>query len=258
MLTERWAERKGVCEDDMYRAFFVDDEPLVLESFMSKPIFLECGFVNIGHCTNPLEAVKAITETQPDIVFTDLRMPGLNGVEMMEKLKKGGFGGEFVIISAYAEFYEARKFYNMSGFDYLIKPVSEQDLQTLLEKLGHKLTSTKKKTNPSTETISPELNKITAYLRKNLAEKHTLTSIGKKFYIYPTSISKLFSLHLETTFTAYLKNIRMEAAALLLKTSTKPVKEIASLCGYKDYFYFCNMFRDVNKCTPAAYRKEAQ
>jgi two-component system response regulator YesN len=237
----------------MYRAFFVDDEPLVLESFMANPIFLEYGFVNIGHSTNPHEAVKAITEVQPDIVFTDLKMPGLNGIEMMDEVKKIDFGGEFVIISSYADFEKARQFFTKQGFDYLIKPVSEQDLQALLEKLEHKLTGNREKNEKAT--VSPELNKITAYLRNNLDQKHTLESIGKRFNVYPTTICGLFSHHLETTFITYLKNIRMEAAILLLTTSTKPVKEIAAICGYKDYFYFCRVFRDVYSCTPAAYRR---
>ncbi|MCL2217102.1 MAG: response regulator [Defluviitaleaceae bacterium] len=240
----------------MYRIFFVDDEPLVLESFMSRAIFLECGFVNIGHCTNSLEAVKAITEAQPEIVFSDLKMPGLNGIELMEKLRESGYIGEFVIVSAYSEFQQVRQFFTMDGFDYLTKPVSEHDLQDLLEKLGRKLAANQE--HEKNETTSPELNMITLYLRKHLADKHTLESIGSKFNMKPNFICNLFSRHMETTCTAYLTNIRMEAAALLLKTSTKPVKEIAIACGYRDYFYFCRVFRSIYSCTPTDYRRSAQ
>jgi two-component system response regulator YesN len=116
----------------LYRAYFVEDKPLVLEAFMSNPVFLECGFINAGHCVNPVEAVKEIQKINPDVVFTDLKMPVLNGVELMEELKRAGYNGEFVIVSAYGEFEESRRFFTMDGFDYLIKPVSEHDLQTLL------------------------------------------------------------------------------------------------------------------------------
>jgi AraC-like DNA-binding protein len=47
----------------------------------------------------------------------------------------------------------------------------------------------------------------------------------------------------------------MEEAALLLKTTQKKVKEIAALCGYADYFYFCRVFREVYACTPTNYRE---
>ncbi|MCL2702779.1 MAG: response regulator [Defluviitaleaceae bacterium] len=238
----------------MYRVFFIDDEPLVLESFMTSPVFLECGFINTGHSVNPHAAAELIKETQPDVVFTDLKMPGLNGVELMAELKRSGYTGEFVIVSAYKEFEEARRFFMTDGFDYIIKPVSEQDLQALLEKLSYKLADKKGETSRE-ETPSPELNIIAAYLRNNITAKHTLESTGMRFNLKPNFICNLFSRHLGTTFTAYMTNIRMEEASSLLKATKKTVKEIAALCGYHDYFYFCRVFRDTYSCTPTAYRE---
>ena len=242
----------------MYRLFVVDDEPLVLDAFISMPVFLECGFTIVGHSNDPIEAIKTILEMQPDAVFTDLKMPYRNGVELMNDLKQAGFNGEFIIVSAYREFDEARKFFTMDGFDYLVKPVSETDLVNLLEKLSNILHSKKLITNPIQETPSPELNDIIAYLHKNVAEKHTLESICKVFYLKPNYICKLFSRYLGTTFTTYYTSIKMEEAALLLRTTQKPVKEISYICGYQDYFYFCRVFRDVFSCTPSAYRETAK
>jgi two-component system response regulator YesN len=242
----------------MHTVFFVDDELLVLELFMKKPAFLECGFVNIGFSINPAEAVKTIVEAQPDVVFTDLKMPGLSGVELMAELKHNGYTGEFVVVSAYREFEEARRFFTMDGFDYLTKPVSEPDLLDLLEKLSSKLSDKKKETESLKETPSPELNKITAYLHKHLAEKHTLESISREFDMKPNYICKLFSRHLGTTFTTFLTNIRMEEAATLLIITQKTVKDISHLCGYKDYFYFCRVFREMYSCTPSVYRETAR
>lgn len=102
-----------------------------------------------------------------------------------------------MIISAYSEYKEIRHFFTHDGFDYLTKPVSEQDMQDL------------------------------------------------------------FSRYLETTFTAYMTKIRMEAATQLLTTSILPVKEIAMVCGYQNYFYFCRVFKDIYSCTPTDYRKAA-
>lgn len=242
----------------MYRAFFVDDEPLVLQTFMSNPVFSECGFVNIGHSTNPVEALKTIIKGQPNVVFSDLKMPGLSGVDLMNELRKNGFRGEFVIVSAYREFEDARRFFTMDGFDYLVKPVSDSDLQFLLEKLSDKLYTRKIETNRVKETPSPELNEIIAYIHSNLSAGLTLESICKEFSLKPNFVCKLFSRHLETTFTAYYTNIRMEEAAVLLRSTLKPVKEISYICGYQDYFYFCRVFRDVFSCTPSAYRENTQ
>ena len=242
----------------MYRAFFVDDELLVLESFMSKPAFPECGYINIGHSINPPEAIEVVMSDQPDVVFTDLKMPGMNGVEFMSELKQRGYEGEFILVSAYREFEEARRFFTMDGFDYLTKPVSDNDLTTLLVRLSDRLAEKNAGKNPIKTTPSPELNKITTYLHNHKTEKHTLESIGKAFHLKPNSICKLFSGHLDTTFTAYLTRIRMEEAARLLLTTQDAVKEISFTCGYEDYFYFCRVFKEFYSCTPSAYRKAIQ
>jgi len=242
----------------MYKAYFVDDELLVLESFMSNPVFLECGFLNAGYSTSPLEAVDAIIKTEPDVVFTDLKMPQQSGVELMEELQNREFDGEFVIISAYREFEEARRFFTMHGFDYLIKPVVDTDLLLMLEKLSDKLSKKQAKSSKIKETPSPELNKITEYLSKHLSEKQSLESVCTEFDLKPNYVCRLFSRYMGTTFTAYITTQKMEKAALLLATTLKAVKEISSLCGYNDYFYFCRVFRERYGCTPSAYRESLQ
>ena len=240
----------------MFTCFFVDDELLVLESFMHKHAFFESGFINIGFSTNSLDSVNEILTVMPDVVFVDLKMPGLNGVELMDELKQSGYKGEFVIVSAHRDFEEARRFFTMDGFDYLVKPVSDKDLLMLLSKLSDRLSERKDKRKTNGDTPSVELNKITAYLHNNKTGKHTLESIGKTFHIKPNTVCTLFSKHLGTTFKAYLTRIRMEEAARLLLTTKKSVKEISFICGYDDYFYFCRVFREFYSCTPTAYRED--
>jgi len=163
-----------------------------------------------------------------------------------------------VIVSAYREFEEARRFFTMDGFDYLVKPVTETDLLALLEKLSGKLYDKVAKANPIKETPSPELNEIITYLHKNVSQGHTLESICNEFFLKPNFVCKLFSRYLGTTFTAYYTNVRMEEAATLLRTTQKTVKEVSYICGYRDYFYFCRVFRDIFSCTPSAYRETRQ
>ncbi|MCL2602907.1 MAG: response regulator [Defluviitaleaceae bacterium] len=241
----------------MNRMFFVDDEPLVLKGFMSSPVFLECGYVNEGYATDPNEAIGMIRDYEPDVVFTDLKMPGMNGVDMMQRLRRTGYGGEFIIISAFGEFEESRRFFKLGGFDYLIKPVTDRELRILLRSLSEKLRSHIKNIKPLDDTASPEVNKIIEYLNKNKIAKHTLESVGAKFNLKPNHICKLFSRHLHMTFVSYITRIKMEEAANLLKNTEKTIKEVATLCGYPDYFYFCRVFKEVHNSTPSLYRETA-
>ena len=238
----------------MYRAYFVDDEPLVLEELSSHPLLAECGFQAVGSSTNPFIAEKEIKKLNPDVVFADLRMPQRSGVDLMAELRERGADCEFVVISAYPEFEEARRFFLMGGVDYLLKPVANEHLQRILNKLAAKLAGKGQRK----DTPSPELNLMVAYLGENVSEKHSLDSLGEKFKVNPTYISKLFASHLGTTFNAYLTKLRMEEAAKLLRDTPKDVNEISRLCGYDDYFYFCRVFRRHHACTPTGYREAAK
>ncbi len=243
----------------MYRAYFVDDEPNVLEEFSRNPLFTESGFQTAGSATSPVTAIKEIKRLNPDVVFTDLKMPRLSGVEMMAELRDKGVGCEFVIISAYGEFHDSVTFFKMGGTDYLTKPVSDHDLGNCLSALAGKLAGKNTaREQGASDTSSPELNRIIGYLRETLAEKHTLESLSEALSIHPKAISRLFAGNLGTTFVAYLTKLRMERAASLLKTTGKDVQEISDLCGFPDYFYFCRVFREFFSCTPSELREAAK
>ena len=239
----------------MYRAYVVDDEPLVLEGFIKMPGFAESGYIVAGSAIDPLKASKEIRKTIPDVVFTDLKMPGCSGIELMEDLTRSGIDCEFVIVSAYGEFEESRRFFKMKGFDYLVKPVSDYDLLELLSRLSNKLAGKKPGRGILDETPSPELNMILADLRENFASKQTLEALSVKYKINQNYICHLFSRHLGTTFVSYMTMLRMDEAANLLKNTQKSVKEIAGKCGYNDYFYFCRVFREYYHCAPTVFRE---
>ena len=240
----------------MFRAYLVDDEPLVLEELASNPLIAECGYQVVGSSSDTFKAVKEIKTLSPDVVLTDLRMPDCSGVDMIEKLRKSGAACEFIIISAFPEFEEQRRFFLLGGFDYLLKPVSEINLQQLLNRLTGKLVD--KKMKGLDKTPSPKLNEIIEYLKENIAKAHSLESVCEKFQMNRSYFSQLFANHLGTTFTAYMTKLRMEEAANLLANTQKSVKEIAEMCGYGDYFYFCRVFRKYHLCTPTMLRESAK
>ncbi|MCL2057013.1 MAG: helix-turn-helix domain-containing protein [Oscillospiraceae bacterium] len=239
----------------MYRAYFIDDEPLVLGELTSNPLITQCGYQIVGTSTSPAAAKKEIKKLAPDVVFTDLRMPGCSGVELIRDLKEGGSLCEFVIISAYEDFNALRSFMHMDGFDYLKKPVSCHDLRRLLGLLAGKIAGKRPMSDIAWETPSPQLNMIAEYLSDKLMIKHTLESVSAALEIHPKHISRLFAGKLGTTFVGYLTKLRMEEAARLLKSTNKDIKEIAAFCGFKDYFYFCRVFREYHFCTPTEFRE---
>jgi len=236
----------------MYKAYLVDDEQNVLEQLKRKPTFRECGFEIVGHTIKPEEAASEIKALTPDVVFADLKMPDISGIQLLERIKAEEVPAEFVIVCKFNELSEVRNHFLLHGFEYLIKPVIPGDLKAVLNRLSDKIAHMPPKTvfiTPSTE-----LNEILAYLQEYSAMRHTLESVGEKWNINPNTVCNLFSKHLDTTFIAYLTELRMIQADDLLINTTKPIKEVAYVSGYNDYFYFCRVFKDTHNCTPTQFR----
>jgi YesN/AraC family two-component response regulator len=238
----------------MFRAYLVDDEPLVLQEFANNPLFAENGYQIVGSSVTPFTAVREIRRKNPDVVFADLKMPECSGVDLLETLYDKGPDCEFVIVSAYAEFEESRRFFRLGGLDYLLKPVNDQDLQMLLDKLSARLASKQMRGAVLEDTPSAELNQIIAYMKEHLAERQTLEHLSSEHHIAINSICRLFANHLGTTYVAYLTRLRMMEAARLLTETTMDVAIIAETCGYTSYFYFCHVFREHYHCAPTEFR----
>lgn len=112
----------------MIKCIVVDDKPLaidVLEHYISKVPFLEVS----ATYTNPLEALNKVIEGNIDLVFLDIQMPELNGLQFM-KIAKGKC--QVILTTAYAEY--ALEGFDNDAVDYLLKPVSFERFYKAVEK----------------------------------------------------------------------------------------------------------------------------
>ena len=242
----------------MNTIYLVDDDQIALDDYhLKRGLFWECGFEICGSETNPVAALEEILKLRPDAVLSDLKMPELSGVEMLEALRRSNIPLYFVIVSAYNEFKDVRKFFSeYNGFDYILKPISNRDLTDLLTRIASKLIGTQP-ISLERKTKSQKLNEVLAHIHEYPEMNHTLESLGKICFMKPTTICNLFSKYLGTTFISYLTTLRMEKATELLRDTVLPVKSVAINCGYIDYFYFARVFSKVYNKTPTEYRKAA-
>jgi two-component system, LytTR family, response regulator len=113
------------------RALIIDDEPPARRK-LALLMRDEADIEIIGQCSNGLEAIAAIEEQQPDVIFLDIQMPGLNGFEMLEAL--GTDSLPFVVfVTAYDEY--AVKAFEVHALDYLLKPFDRSRLQDCLARV---------------------------------------------------------------------------------------------------------------------------
>jgi two-component system, LytTR family, response regulator len=115
----------------MMRALIVDDEVYAREEMES--MLLETGeFTICGKCANALEAIRAINEERPDVLFLDVQMPVINGFELLGMIDQRSMPG-IVFVTAYDAY--ALKAFEENALDYLLKPVDRERLAKTVEKL---------------------------------------------------------------------------------------------------------------------------
>lgn len=105
----------------MYRIILVDDEPLILSGISSLIPWEDYNCSIVGKATNGVLAFKLIQDLKPDIIITDIKMPVMNGLELIEKCKEEGLQFSFIILTNLEEFELAKKAISFGAADYLIK-----------------------------------------------------------------------------------------------------------------------------------------
>lgn len=117
----------------MYSMLIADDEKVIRESLMECVNWAERDIRVIGCCANGLEALETIFDESPDIILTDIKMPGLSGLELIEKIQQIDEGTEIIIISGFREFEFAKKAMEYGVRRYLLKPIDEGQLIDAVE-----------------------------------------------------------------------------------------------------------------------------
>ncbi|WP_208559468.1 response regulator transcription factor [Marinilactibacillus kalidii] len=123
----------------MYTVVLVDDEPIVREGMAYIIDWKKEGFQIVESVDNGIEGLEAIEKKQPDLVITDIRMPGLNGLEMVEAAKKRQLDAKFIVLSGYSDFEYAQKSVSLGALHYLLKPIDEEQLVVILRKIKAQL-----------------------------------------------------------------------------------------------------------------------
>ncbi|MDO4491841.1 MAG: response regulator [Lachnospiraceae bacterium] len=123
----------------MFRVVIADDERKVLQ-LMKKLIDWEgAGFEIVGTAGDGLSALELVEELQPDLLITDIRMPLLNGIELLKKTREKKPDLLCVVVSGYREFEYAQSALKYGVEDYLLKPVNKNELTELLHRIRAKL-----------------------------------------------------------------------------------------------------------------------
>ncbi len=266
------------------KILIADDEPLIRKGIRTIIQRADKGWTVIAEAEDGYIAIEKAKQELPDIVITDVKMPGMDGIELAKRFKKLSSDIAVIIISGYAEFNLARNALQQGVEDYLLKPTKPEELIALLTKVQNKLEADrdrKRQEHDLFEEIkrlktlckaesAPDLTdggydhknirKVVKmaidYIEQNYNDTLSLQNLAKAVYMNPSYFSSLFKQQTGYGFSDYLVQVRVEhAKQLLIDQPNLKSYEIANQIGYKDAKYFTQIFKKLTGYTPMEYRE---
>lgn len=166
---------------EKFRIILAEDEPRILQFLEKKIQFLDPRFEVVGSARNGMDALALVEELHPHVLFSDVQMPVMNGLELLAKVRESSSQVKSVIISGFRDFDYVREAMRYEAVDYLLKPIVDQDLLKLLHTLAEELNETIKQQEK--ETISEAIeNRLDLTKASSLSNQQrysiTLIAIG--------------------------------------------------------------------------------
>ena len=231
----------------MYRVFLADDEVWEMKAMKKIIQQMELPILVDGEAEDGISAWKELLEKKPDILLTDIRMPGLTGLELVKKIRQEEMNIKVVFISGFADFFYVQKALRMGVSDYLLKPVEEEELREILEELMNELDGEQEMRAESRGTEETQnhpsvIETIIQEIEDSFCGELTLKLLADKYYISDSRLSVQLKEHLGMSFPNYLASLRIQKAKELMRDRGLSLETIAKMVGFKDYFYFNKVF----------------
>jgi two-component system response regulator YesN len=239
----------------MISIIVLDDEPIIRRGIIK---IIEENIEDVQSVTDfgkSSDCIAYLEEHSADLLITDIRMPGISGLELIQYLREKKIKTDVIVLSGYSDFEYCRKAICYHVYDYILKPIDKADFVRILRGYANTHGSAAESGEPLTE--HQTVKEIKRYLRAHFQEHISLRELAEQYYLNPSYMSQLFKKETGTSVFAYLTQLRMDMAKIYLTDCTKRVSEIAELVGYESSKQFSQTFKRSFQKTPSEYRREA-
>ena len=250
----------------MYKVALIDDEDMIVEGLRKVVDWDKFQCEVVGTACDALSGTQIIREMNPDILFTDIKMPNMDGLTMLAGLKGEFPDMQITVLTGYRDFEYAKRAIHIGVTRFLLKPSKmneiEEALQVMTENLAkisvgnlvpaHAVQEDElQDSNPANSHI---VRSALKYIEVHYAEKLTLTDLAEKVYVSPWYLSKLLNKYTGRSFSDLLHQARIKKAEKLLDDPSLKIQEISDLLGYYDVTHFSRIFKKIKNVSPNEFR----
>lgn len=239
----------------MYRVLIAEDDVAIRFYYKMMKTWTECGFTIAGEEGDGHHAAERLKKESFDLIFTDIRMPFMDGVELLEHIRNEGITTPVVFASSYSDFQYAQKGIVYGLFDYILKPVDEKKLAEVLLRVKKKLDeeSEKKLDNVMTALLNEMgvsadnefVKKMAVYCSENYTDFLASDDVADMFGVRKDYFGKLFKQHFNIPYSEFRSKVKFAYAIELMKTGNYMAYEVSDMLGFSSYQYFSKNFKAV-------------
>ena len=244
-----------------YRVIVAEDELLLLKNTVDKIHKLDVGFEVIASAQTGVQALELIEKHHPHLLVTDIRMPVMDGLELIERAKEIQPGLDCMIVSGYSDFEYAQRACRLQAFDYLLKPVDPAVLKEALLRLRAHYSDGERNMEEAFPAALPDqpaqevAEALKRYLNAHYAEDVKMSLIAGSMNYSPGHLTHIFQQAFGVTPSKYLINLRINRAQQLLSTDgALTIRAVGEMVGYPEQGYFSRIFKKYTGMNPQQYR----
>ena len=244
-----------------YAVLVVDDERLIAGNIAKSIEKVNPSFKAVAVCTNGAEAIEYLKQYDINVIFTDIRMPEMDGLELAKYLSEYYPYIECIIVSGYDDFKYAQTAIAYNVKNYLLKPVNKDELKKCLSdterRLNAKISQLEGVYPADDQAKKPEeiVSLVKEYIHQNYQNIIDLSVISDNFGFSASYLTKIFTKYEGTTPSKYIKQYRISIAKQMLKNTDLPISVISSYTGFGDQFHFSKTFKNAVGVNPSQYRQ---
>ena len=235
------------------RVVLIDDEAIIVEGLRKVVKWDKYNCEVAGTANDALSGARLIREIRPDILITDICMPGQNGLMMRAGLRSEFPDMQVTVLTGYREFSYAQEAIRLGVTRFLLKPSKMAEIDEAMTVMAEKA-GRREQSLSDQNTGSFIVNQAVAYMEKHYKEKLALQDVAEICYVSQWHLSKLLNKYAGQSFYDILNGIRINAAKELLRDPSLRVGDIGMMVGYMDTAHFAKIFKKVTGLSANEYR----
>lgn len=254
----------------MYNVLIADDESSVVTGLCSIIDWDDLGFHVKGTAKDGEEALSILTEGRYNLVVTDIRMPGMDGLELAKAVHGRKPSVKMLIISGYSDFNYAKSAIRYGVNGYLLKPIDREELMQYVAAIKEELDRENEDRELlarvcgetrdefmelQTERHPDIINRIREYVEQHYPEELSLKAISTVFFMNPVYLGRLYKHSTGEAFSDYLNRVRIAEVKKRLLLDTGKISDIIKKSGYNSQEYFYRAFRKYEGVSFAEYKE---